>query len=89
MAEEAGDRLTLYRHFASRDELFVAACTDVHSTRPGRRVMALERSRWTACDQPGELYAWYAANASSHPVYRDVAFTPAPLTTRATATSKA
>jgi len=81
VAEAAGvTRLTLYRHFSNRDELF-AACMghwraqhpppDVDAWRSERTVERRVRRAVT------ELYAWYAENgAELYPVYRDAAFTP-------------
>ena len=81
VAEEAGvTRLTLYRHFASRDDLF-AACMSHWRTahRPPdpeawRSVTPFEKRVELAVD---EVYAWYDANGDDlYPIYRDVAFTP-------------
>lgn len=82
VADEAGvTRLTLYRHFTSREELFTACMAHWRATHPPpdveawTRVRSFERRLRRAVD---ELYAWYAANADDlYPVYRDAAFTPA------------
>src|SRR5688572_7325097 len=81
VAEEAGvTRLTLYRHFASRDDLS-AACMSHWRTahRPPdpeawQSVTPFEKRVELAVD---EVYAWYDANGDDlYPIYRDVAFTP-------------
>ena len=83
VADEAGvTRLTLYRHFSSRDELFAACMTPLAGRPPraGRRALEDGSDRSSdGCAPPiDELYAWYAANAADlYPIYRDVAFTPA------------
>jgi AcrR family transcriptional regulator len=82
VAEAAGvTRLTLYRHFAGRDELFAACMTHWRAAHPppdpggwaeARTFEARLRRAVT------ELYAWYAENhADLYPIYRDAAFTPA------------
>lgn len=81
VAEEAGvTRLTLYRHFPSRDDLF-AACMGhwtAQHPRPDpivwRRFPALEaRARRALKD----LYLWYRDNGDDlFPIYRDSAHTP-------------
>ena len=82
VADEAGvTRLTLYRHFPSRDELFGACMSHWRSLHPppdpeGWRVIAgLEpRVRRALTD----LYGWYSDNGDDlYPIYRDAAFTPA------------
>jgi AcrR family transcriptional regulator len=81
VADEAGvTRLTLYRHFASKDELFAACMTHWRAAHPAPDVArwltirSFERRVRTAID---EMYDWYAANAADlYPIYRDVAFTP-------------
>lgn len=81
VAEEAGvTRLTLYRHFATRDELFAAcmghwraihAPPDVDAWRAIRGL--LPRARRALL----ELYDWYGRNGGDlYPIYRDSAFTP-------------
>jgi AcrR family transcriptional regulator len=82
VAEEAGvTRLTLYRHFADRDELFAACMSHWRATHPPPEVdvwrseRSFDRRLHRALD---DLYRWYAENDSDlYPVYRDVAFTPA------------
>lgn len=82
VAEEAGvTRLTLYRHFSGRDELFAACMSHWRASHPPPDPMAwttvrsFERRLRRAVD---ELYRWYAVNAADlYPVYRDAAFTPA------------
>jgi AcrR family transcriptional regulator len=82
VARAAGvTRLTLYRHFADRDELFAACMShwraehpppDLHSWRAVRGFGPRIRR---AVD---ETYAWYARNDGDlYPIYRDAAFTPA------------
>ena len=81
VADEAGvTRLTLYRHFATRDDLFAACMTHWRATHrppdPGtwRGVTPLEKRVKVAI---GEVYAWYDANGDDlYPIYRDAAFTP-------------
>ena len=81
VAEEAGvTPLTLYRHFATRDELFAAcmghwraihAPPDVDAWRAIRGL--LPRARRALL----ELYDWYGRNGGDlYPIYRDSAFTP-------------
>jgi AcrR family transcriptional regulator len=81
VAEAAGvTRLTLYRHFANRDELFAACMShwrarhappDVGAWRSERTFERRVRRAVT------ELYAWYSENgADLYPLYRDAAFTP-------------
>lgn len=81
VAEEAGvTRLTLYRHFASMDELFGACMGHWRSLHPPPDPLA-----WTQIDdfEPrvrralSELYRWYEANSEDlYPIYRDAAHTP-------------
>ena len=81
VADEAGvTRLTLYRHFSSKDELFAACMTHWRAEHPApdaerwRAIRSFDRRVRTAIDA---MYRWYAANASDlYPIYRDVAFTP-------------
>lgn len=83
VADEAGvTRLTLYRHFATRDELFAACMSHWRSAhRPPdpdawRSVTPFEQRVEVAV---GEVYAWYDANGDDlYPIYRDAAFTPDP-----------
>lgn len=81
VAEEAGvTRLTLYRHFPSKDELFGACMSHWRSLHPPpdpdrwRAISAFEpRVRRALVD----LYRWYAANGDDlYPIYRDAAYTP-------------
>ena len=81
IAEAAGvTRLTLYRHFSSAETLFAACMGHWRSLHPPpdpapwREVRGFDRRVRRAV---GEMYAWYAANASDlYPIYRDAAFTP-------------
>ena len=82
VAEEAGvTRLTLYRHFPSKDELFGACMSHWRSLHPPpdpdawRVIPAFEaRVRRALVD----LYRWYATNGDDlYPIYRDAAYTPA------------
>jgi AcrR family transcriptional regulator len=82
VAEAAGvTRLTLYRHFADRDELFAACMSHWRAEHPPPDVDA-----WRAVRGFGprvrraveEVYAWYIRNEGDlYPIYRDAAFTPA------------
>lgn len=82
VAEAAGvTRLTLYRHFADRDELFAACMSHWRALHPPP-----DPTEWTMV-RPFErrlrvavhgMYGWYAENAADlEPIYRDAAFTPA------------
>ena len=81
VADEAGvTRLTLYRHFSSRDELFAACMSHWRAQHPPpdvdawRSERSFERRLRRAVD---ELYGWYAKNSDDlYPLYRDAAFTP-------------
>jgi AcrR family transcriptional regulator len=81
VAEEAGvTRVTLYRHFASMDELFTACMTHWRALHPPpdvdrwRAIAGFERRLRTALD---ELYRWYARNGNDlYPIYRDASHTP-------------
>ena len=81
VADEAGvTRLTLYRHFATRDELFAACMTHWRATHrppnPGtwRAIKPWQKRVEVAV---AEMYAWYGANGDDlYPIYRDAAFTP-------------
>lgn len=81
VAHEAGvTRLTLYRHFPSKDDLFGACMSHWRSLHPPpdadrwRTIPAFEGRVRTAL---GELYRWYAENGSDlYPIYRDAASTP-------------
>lgn len=81
VAEEAGvTRLTLYRHFPSRDDLFVACMGHWRSLHPppnpddwreGADLDARARRALSA------LYGWYRENGDDlYPIYRDAAHTP-------------
>ena len=81
IADEAGvNRLTLYRHFKSKDDLFRACMThwrDLHpppDPEPWRAIPAFEDRIRIGLR---ELYAWFGANGEDlYPVYRDVVNTP-------------
>jgi AcrR family transcriptional regulator len=81
IADEAGvTRLTLYRHFATKDELFRACMTHWRSLHPPpdpdrwRGIGRFELRLRTALL---ELYAWYAENSDDlYPIYRDAGHTP-------------
>ena len=81
VAEAAGvTRLTLYRHFATREELFAACMSHWRAQHPPPDVDAWSQVRpfesrlRRAVD---ELYHWYAENGDDlYPLYRDAAFTP-------------
>ena len=77
IAEAAGvTRLTVYRHFADLDEIFVACTGHWRALHP-----APDRAAWSSVpDLPsrahlaiGELYAWYAeVGEDLLPIYRDL-----------------
>src|SRR5215210_3054879 len=74
-------RVTLYRHFATKDDLFVACMTHWRALHPPPdpvrwgEIPTFDRRVRRAI---GELYEWYAANNGDlYPIYRDAAFTPA------------
>jgi AcrR family transcriptional regulator len=81
VAEEAGvTRLTLYRHFASKDALFQACMSHWRALHPPP-----DPAAWTAItpfdarvrSAVGDLYAWYSATGDElYPIYRDAAHTP-------------
>lgn len=81
VADEAGvTRLTLYRHFPSKDELFGACMSHWRSLHPPpdadrwRAISPFEARVRTAI---AELYRWYAENGEDlYPIYRDAAHTP-------------
>ena len=82
VADEAGvTRLTLYRHFPSKDELFGACMGHWRSLHPPpqpdrwRAIPTFEARVRRALD---DLYGWYSQNGDDlFPIYRDAAFTPA------------
>jgi AcrR family transcriptional regulator len=82
VADEAGvTRLTLYRHFPSRDELFGACMSHWRSLHPPpdpaswRTIPGFEARLRRALD---DLYRWFDENGDDlYPIYRDAAFTPA------------
>ena len=81
VADAAGvTRLTLYRHFPTKDELFIACMSHWRSAHPPpdierwRSIADFEARLRTALHQ---LYSWYAENAADlYPIYRDAAHTP-------------
>lgn len=81
VAEAAGvTRLTLYRHFANRDDLFAACMGHWRSQHPPPDADAWRSERTLegrVRRGVSDLYAWYAENAAElYPLYRDAAFTP-------------
>lgn len=81
VADEAGvTRLTLYRHFPSKEELFGACMGHWRSLHPppdpevwGTVPTFEARVRHALID----LYGWYSENADDlYPIYRDAAHTP-------------
>jgi AcrR family transcriptional regulator len=81
VADAAGvTRLTLYRHFPSKDELFRACMTHWRSLHPPpdadrwRAIASFDARLRIALD---ELYAWYGENGRDlFPIYRDADDTP-------------
>jgi AcrR family transcriptional regulator len=81
VAEEAGvTRLTVYRHFASLDDLFLACTAHWRAQHP-----APDPSSWRGAGELeararrgfGELYAWFRENvADLFPIYRDTQSMP-------------
>ena len=82
VADEAGvTRLTLYRHFPSKDELFGACMGHWRSLHPPpdpdrwRAIPTFEARVRRALD---DLYGWFSENGDDlYPIYRDAAYTPA------------
>jgi AcrR family transcriptional regulator len=82
VAEAAGvTRLTLYRHFPSKDELFGACMGHWRSLHPPP-----DPERWRAIPAfdarvraaLADVYRWYDQNGDDlYPIYRDAAHTPA------------
>lgn len=82
VAEEAGvTRLTLYRHFATKDELFEACMAhwrSHHSPPDPSTWRAVARFEDRVRGAVADAYRWYAGNADDlYPIYRDAAHTPA------------
>jgi AcrR family transcriptional regulator len=81
IADEAGvTRLTLYRHFASKDDLFQACMTHWAGLHPPpspeawRAIPTFENRLRVGLR---ELYEWFGANGEElYPVYRDVVHAP-------------
>ena len=81
VADEAGvTRLTLYRHFPSKDGLFGACMGHWRSLHPppdpdGWRAIPTFEARVRGA--LGDLYGWYGENGDDlYPIYRDAAYTP-------------
>lgn len=79
--EAAVTRVTLYRHFPSKDELFGACMGHWRSLHPPP-----DPDRWSAIPSfearvrraLDDLYGWYSENGGDlFPIYRDAAYTPA------------
>lgn len=91
VAEEAGvTRLTVYRHFASLDDLFVACSAHWQASHhpPGAKSwLATPDLEARARLAFGELYAWFRENADDlYPINRDGAALP--LSARQAATAR-
>ena len=81
VAEVAGvTRLTVYRHFADLDALFVACTAHWYAQNP-----APDAAAWSRIAVPeerarrafGDLYRWFRAHADElYPIYRDMAAMP-------------
>src|SRR6187401_3614714 len=82
VADEAGvTRLTLYRHFPSKDELFGACMGHWRSLHPPpdpdqwRAIPSFEARVRRALN---DVYGWFSENGDDlYPIYRDAAYTPA------------
>ena len=82
VAEEAGvTRVTVYRHFSSLDELFVACTTHWRALNPPPDAAAwldIEDFGARATRAFGELYTWYRDHADDlYPINRDSDAMPA------------
>lgn len=81
IAEQAGvTRLTVYRHFADLDAVFVACMAHWAARNPGPDAAAWTVTpdlRGRARRAFGELYAWYREHAAElYPIHRDAAAMP-------------
>ena len=74
-AEAAVTRLTVYRHFADLDALFVACMGHWSAANPGpdvARWMTIEPFEARARRAFGDLYSWYEHHDTElYPIYRD------------------
>lgn len=82
VADEAGvTRLTLYRHFATKDKLFEACMGHwraLHTPPDPSRWREVAEFEDRVRSAVADVYRWYAANAHDlYPIYRDAAHTPA------------
>lgn len=82
VAEEAGvTRVTVYRHFSTLDELFVACTTHWRALNPPPDASAwldVEDLESRATRAFGELYGWYRDHADDlYPINRDADAMPA------------
>jgi len=82
IAAEAGvTRLTVYHHFASQDELFVACMAHWAALHPRPNVSAWPSAggfEQRARHGLRELYRWYAeVGEDLYPIHRDIALVPA------------
>jgi AcrR family transcriptional regulator len=94
IAEEAGvTRLTVYRHFADMDEIFVACMAHwaaLHPRPDPAAWAAIPDLRGRAERAFGELFAWYRDNGDDlYPINRDAAAVPASAQASAAATTRA
>ena len=81
VADEAGvTRLTVYRHFETLDDLFVACTAHWRASHPApdaMRWLSIPDQRERARVAFGELYDWFRLNASDlYPINRDRAVLP-------------